>query len=180
MIATALHQELVDLGMPKGDIQFHIEEGEELSSLGAKSIEMLFSANTGEQLLPLHKVASGGELARIALAFKSVFRSDTFKTMVFDEIDVGISGDIALKVAEKILNLSKTNQVFCITHLPQTASIAKQHYHLSKIEQDDRTISTLAVLNEEERVTQIASMMSGRGMSTTALAAAKELIDHFN
>ena len=180
VIATALHQELVDLGMPKGDIQFHIEEGDELSSLGAKSIEMLFSANKGEQLLPLHKVASGGELARIALAFKSVFRSDAFKTMVFDEIDVGISGDIALKVAEKILNLSKTNQVFCITHLPQTASIAKQHYHLSKIEQDDRTISTLAVLNEEERVTQIASMMSGRGMSTTALAAAKELIDHFN
>ena len=180
VIATALHQELVDLGMPKGDIQFHIEEGDELSSLGAKSIEMLFSANKGEQLLPLHKVASGGEVARIALAFKSVFRGDTFKTMVFDEIDVGISGDIALKVAEKILNLSKTNQVFCITHLPQTASIAKQHYHLSKIEQDDRTISTLAVLNEEERVTQIASMMSGRGMSTTALAAAKELIDHFN
>ena len=180
VIATALHQELVDLGMPKGDIQFHIEEGDELSSLGAKSIEMLFSANKGEQLLPLHKVASGGELARIALAFKSVFRGDAFKTMVFDEIDVGISGDIALKVAEKILNLSKTNQVFCITHLPQTASIAKQHYHLSKIEQDDRTISTLSVLNEEERVTQIASMMSGRGMSTTALAAAKELIDHFN
>ena len=180
VIATALHQELVDLGMPKGDIQFHIEEGDELSSLGAKSIEMLFSANKGEQLLPLHKVASGGELARIALAFKSVFRGDAFKTMVFDEIDVGISGDIALKVAEKILNLSKTNQVFCITHLPQTASIAKQHYHLSKIEQDDRTISTLAVLNEAERVTQIASMMSGRGMSTTALAAAKELIDHFN
>lgn len=180
VIATALHQELVDLGMPKGDIQFHIEEGDELASLGAKSIEMLFSANKGEQLLPLHKVASGGELARIALAFKSVFRSDAFKTMVFDEIDVGISGDIALKVAEKILNLSKTNQVFCITHLPQTASIAKQHYHLAKIEQDDRTISTLAVLNEAERVTQIASMMSGRGMSTTALAAAKELIDHFN
>ena len=180
VIATALHQELVDLGMPKGDIQFHIEEEDELSSLGAKSIEMLFSANKGEQLLPLHKVASGGELARIALAFKSVFRSDSFKTMVFDEIDVGISGDIALKVAEKILNLSKTNQVFCITHLPQTASIAKQHYHLSKIEQDDRTISTLTVLNDKERVTQIASMMSGKGMSTTALAAAKELIDHFN
>lgn len=179
-IATALHQELMDLGMPKGDIQFHIEEGIQLSSLGAKSIEMLFSANKGEQLLPLHKVASGGELARIALAFKSVFRSDAFKTMVFDEIDVGISGDIALKVAEKILNLSRTNQVFCITHLPQTASIAKQHYHLSKIEEDDRTISTLVVLNEEERVTQIASMMSGKGMSATALAAAKELIDHFN
>ena len=180
IIANALHQELVDLGMPKGEIQFHIEDGDGLSALGAKSIELLFSANKGEQLLPLHKVASGGELARIALAFKSVFRTDTFKTMVFDEIDVGISGDIALKVAEKILHLSKTNQVFCITHLPQTASIAKQHYHLAKIEQDDRTVSTLSVLNEAERVTQIASMMSGRGMSSTALAAAKELIDHFN
>ena len=179
-IASALHQELVDLGMPKGDIQFHIEDGEGLSPLGAKSIELLFSANKGEQLLPLHKVASGGELARIALAFKSVFRTDTLKTIVFDEIDVGISGDIALKVAEKILHLSKTNQVFCITHLPQTASIAKQHYHLSKIEQDDRTVSTLSILNEDERVTQIASMMSGRGMSSTALAAAKELIAHFN
>ena len=180
VIAVALHQELVDLGMPKGDIEFHIEDGEGLSPLGAKSIELLFSANKGEQLLPLHKVASGGELARIALAFKSVFRTDTFKTMVFDEIDVGISGDIALKVAEKILHLSKTNQVFCITHLPQTASIAKQHYHLAKIEQDDRTVSTLSVLNEDERVTQIASMMSGRGMSSTTLAAAKELIAHFN
>ena len=180
VIAVALHQELVDLGMPKGDIEFHIVDGEGLSPLGAKSIELLFSANKGEQLLPLHKVASGGELARIALAFKSVFRTDTFKTMVFDEIDVGISGDIALKVAEKILHLSKTNQVFCITHLPQTASIAKQHYHLSKIEQDDRTVSTLSVLNKDERVTQIASMMSGRGMSSTALAAAKELIAHFN
>ena len=136
--------------------------------------------NTGVQEYPFMDEESILQAARIALAFKSVFRSDTFKTMVFDEIDVGISGDIALKVAEKILHLSKTNQVFCITHLPQTASIAKQHYHLAKIEQDDRTVSTLSVLNEEERVTQIASMMSGRGMSSTALAAAKELIDHFN
>ena len=99
--------------------------------------------------------------------------------MVFDEIDVGISGDIALKVAEKILNLSKTNQVFCITHLPQTASIAKQHYHLAKIEQEGRTISTLNILTEKDRLSQIASMMSGKGMSETALAAAKELVAHF-
>ena len=162
-------EELEGLVFAQDELETRLEEA-----------KMLFSANKGEQLLPLHKVASGGELARIALAFKSVFRSDAFKTMVFDEIDVGISGDIALKVAEKILNLSRTNQVFCITHLPQTASIAKQHYHLSKIEQDDRTISTLVVLNEDERVTQIASMMSGKGMSATALAAAKELIDHFN
>lgn len=180
IIAKQLHTELADLGMEKGDIRFHIDSSEDLLPLGAKSIELLFSANKGEQLLPLHKVASGGELARIALAFKSVFRTDNHKTLVFDEIDVGISGDIALKVAEKILTLSKTNQVFCITHLPQTASIAKQHYHLTKQEHEGRTISTLSQLNDEERLSQIASMMSGKGMSNTALAAAKELIDHFH
>ena len=180
IIVKQLHTELADLGMEKGDIRFYIDSSEDLLPLGAKSIELLFSANKGEQLLPLHKVASGGELARIALAFKSVFRTDNHKTLVFDEIDVGISGDIALKVAEKILTLSKTNQVFCITHLPQTASIAKQHYHLTKQEHEGRTISTLSQLNDEERLSQIASMMSGKGMSNTALAAAKELIDHFH
>lgn len=180
IIAKQLHTELADLGMEKGDIRFYIDSSEDLLPLGANSIELLFSANKGEQLLPLHKVASGGELARIALAFKSVFRTDNHKTLVFDEIDVGISGDIALKVAEKILTLSKTNQVFCITHLPQTASIAKQHYHLTKQEHEGRTISTLSQLNDEERLSQIASMMSGKGMSNTALAAAKELIDHFH
>ena len=180
IIAKQLHTELADLGMEKGGIRFYIDSSEDLLPLGAKSIELLFSANKGEQLLPLHKVASGGELARIALAFKSVFRTDNHKTLVFDEIDVGISGDIALKVAEKILTLSKTNQVFCITHLPQTASIAKQHYHLTKQEHEGRTISTLSQLNDEERLSQIASMMSGKGMSNTALAAAKELIDHFH
>lgn len=180
IIAKQLHTELADLGMEKGDIRFYIDSSEDLLPLGAKSIELLFSANKGEQLLPLHKVASGGELARIALAFKSVFRTDNHKTLVFDEIDVGISGDIALKVAEKILTLSKTNQVFCITHLPQTASIAKQHYHLAKQEHEGRTISTLSQLNDEERLSQIASMMSGKGMFNTALAAAKELIDHFH
>ena len=180
IIAKQLHTELADLGMEKGDIRFYIDSSEDLLPLGAKSIELLFSANKGEQLLPLHKVASGGELARIALAFKSVFRTDNHKTLVFDEIDVGISGDIALKVAEKILTLSKTNQVFCITHLPQTASIARQHYHLAKQEHEGRTISTLSQLNDEERLSQIASMMSGKGMSNTALAAAKELIDHFH
>lgn len=180
IIAKQLQTEIIDLGMEKGDIRFYIEECEELLPLGAKSIELLFTANKGEQLLPLHKVASGGELARIALAFKSVFRTDNHKTLVFDEIDVGISGDIAVKVAEKILALSKTNQVFCITHLPQTASIAKQHYHLAKSEYNGRTISTLSELSDKERLSQIASMMSGKGMSSTALPAAQELIDHFH
>lgn len=179
LITKALQKELKDLGMPKARLEFKIKESEGLTALGAQSIELLFSANIGEQLLPLHKVASGGELARIALAFKSVFTNNRYKTLVFDEIDVGISGDIALQVAERIQNLASHNQVFCITHLPQTASITKNHYHLKKLEKDGRTYSTLQALTEEEHLQQIASMMSGKGISETALATAKELMNHF-
>lgn len=179
LIADQLQKQLQDLGMSKAKLQFVIESSDELLPLGAKRIELLFNANAGEGLLPLHKVASGGEISRIALAFKTVFNTKTFKTLVFDEIDVGISGDIALQVAAKIQQLSNSTQVFCITHLPQTASIAKHHYHLSKQEVDGRTVSGLKELSEEEHVEQIARMMSGQNFSHTALATAKEMIEHF-
>ena len=178
-ITEALQQNLTKLGMPKAKLEFVMEGTDVLSSLGASRIELLFSANAGEALLPLHKVASGGELARIALAFKTVFNKATHKTLVFDEIDVGISGDIALQVAKQILQLSSENQVFCITHLPQTASVAKQHYHLHKVEESGRTISKVTVLSEEEHITQIARMMSGQSFSDTALETAKEMIQYF-
>ena len=178
-ITDALHSNLAKLGMEKSRMEFAIEGTDTLTPLGATRIELLFSANTGEALLPLHKVASGGELARIALAFKSVFHRATEKTLVFDEIDVGISGDIALQVAKQILRLSDQNQVFCITHLPQTASVAKQHYHLHKQEEDGRTISKVTVLSEEEHIGQIARMMSGQSFSETALQTAKEMIQYF-
>ena len=165
--------------MPKAKLEFVIEGTESLSPLGASRIELLFSANAGEALLPLHKVASGGELARIALAFKTVFNRATHKTLVFDEIDVGISGDIALQVAKQILQLSSDNQVFCITHLPQTASVAKQHYHLHKVEEEGRTISKVTILSEDEHITQIARMMSGQSFSDTAIETAKEMIQYF-
>ena len=178
-ITEALQQNLTKLGMPKAKLEFVMEGTDVLSSLGASRIELLFSANAGEALLPLNKVASGGELARIALAFKTVFNKATHKTLVFDEIDVGISGDIALQVAKQILQLSSENQVFCITHLPQTASVAKQHYHLHKVEESGRTISKVTVLSEEEHITQIARMMSGQSFSDTALETAKEMIQYF-
>ena len=178
-ITEALQQNLTKLGMPKAKLEFVMEGTDVLSSLGASRIELLFSANAGEALLPLYKVASGGELARIALAFKTVFNKATHKTLVFDEIDVGISGDIALQVAKQILQLSSENQVFCITHLPQTASVAKQHYHLHKVEESGRTISKVTVLSEEEHITQIARMMSGQSFSDTALETAKEMIQYF-
>lgn len=178
-ITDALQTNLAKLGMEKSRMEFAIEGTDTLTPLGATRIELLFSANTGEALLPLHKVASGGELARIALAFKSVFHRATEKTLVFDEIDVGISGDIALQVAKQILRLSDQNQVFCITHLPQTASVAKQHYHLHKQEEDGRTISKVSILSEEEHIGQIARMMSGQSFSETALQTAKEMIQYF-
>ena len=178
-ITDALHSNLAKLGMEKSRMEFAIEGTDTLTPLGATRIELLFSANTGEALLPLHKVASGGELARIALAFKSVFHRATEKTLVFDEIDVGISGDIALQVAKQILRLSDQNQVFCITHLPQTASVAKQHYHLHKQEEEGRTISKVTILSEEEHIGQIARMMSGQSFSETALQTAKEMIHYF-
>ena len=178
-ITEALQQNLTNLGMPKAKLEFVMEGTDVLSSLGASRIELLFSANAGEALLPLYKVASGGELARIALAFKTVFNKATHKTLVFDEIDVGISGDIALQVAKQILQLSSENQVFCITHLPQTASVTKQHYHLHKVEESGRTVSKVTVLSEEEHITQIARMMSGQSFSDTALETAKEMIQYF-
>lgn len=178
-IAKLLQQQLLDLGMPNARLEFHIEEQDELNRLGAKSIELLFNANKGEGLLPLHKVASGGEISRIALAFKTVFNDKSLKTLVFDEIDVGISGDIALRVAGKILQISKNNQVFCITHLPQTASIADEHFHLYKHEVEGRTVSQIKEFTPQEHVEQIARMMSGQDFSHTALETAREMIAHF-
>lgn len=179
IIADALQQRLQSLGMAKARIGFAIEEADGLTPLGAKHIELLFTANTGEKPLPLHKVASGGELSRIALAFSAVFNQESQKTLVFDEIDVGISGDVALQVAAQIQQLSTSTQVFCITHLPQTASIAQHHYHLAKHEEAGRTISTIRQLSEEEHIRQIAGMMSGNSFSHTAVETAKELIAHF-
>lgn len=178
-IAKLLQQQLLDLGMPNARLEFHIEEQDELNRLGAKSIELLFNANKGEGLLPLHKVASGGEISRIALAFKTVFNDKSLKTLVFDEIDVGISGDIALRVAGKILQISKNNQVFCITHLPQTASIADEHFHLYKHEVEGRTVSQIKEFTPQEHVEQIARMMSGQDFSHTALETTREMIAHF-
>ncbi len=179
IICQKLQDNLKKLGMENANLKFIIKTGDELTSLGAESIELYFSANKGEVLLPLYKIASGGELARIALAFKSIFTEHSNKTLVFDEIDVGISGDIALQVAKQIQVLGQEGQVFCITHLPQTASVADHHYHLQKVEKDERTVSILKTLTQDEHITQIARMMSGDSFSETALKTAHEMVDFF-
>lgn len=167
---------LKHLGMEKAELLFTLEEDVELSLLGMKTIELLFSPNKGEGLRPFHKIASGGELSRLALALSSVLKRNLEGTIVFDEIDVGISGDAALKVAETLANYAKEDQILCITHMPQTVAVADTHYHLTKEEVNGRTITKLSSLTTQEHIQQIAIMISGSEHAKSAAEAAKELI----
>ena len=175
-ITKLLSNQLENLGMPKATLSFIIEGEDELSPLGAERIELLFSPNPGEGEKSLVKIASGGELSRIALAFTAVFQSFQERMLVFDEIDVGISGEIAIRVAEQIRSLGAHSQVLVITHMPQTVAISKQHLHLEKKEVEGRTVSTVVSLNEEEHVVHMARMIAGSQSSEAALRIAEELI----
>lgn len=170
---------LSNLGMEKASLSFEIIETDELNSLGANSIELLFAPNKGEGYKPLAKIASGGELSRIALAFSTVIKRFNQVVTVFDEIDVGISGDVALKVAETLQSLAEKEQILCITHMPQTVAIATHHYTLGKEEINKRTISTIKNLSFKEHVEYMATMISGSKLSETTLATANELIGKF-
>lgn len=169
---TSLHQ----LGMPNSRIAFHIEPMEKIVPEGAASIELYFSANTGESMQPLAKIASGGEISRIALALKSSTASSGKQTMIFDEIDVGISGQTGLKVAEHIRRLGQHNQVLCITHLPQTAATADHHNFIYKKEVDGRTISQVRPLSASEHVMEIARMFAGDEVTEASMEAARQII----
>lgn len=179
-ISNKLKLVLNDLGLEKAQIKFLIENSENYNSLGADNIELVFAPNIGEGFKPLVKIASGGELSRIALALSTVVEKFKNHLIVFDEIDVGISGEIAIKVAEKIKNISNFEQVICITHMPQTVAIADQHYHLTKTEVDNRTVSSLKVFNSDEHLKYMAQMISGQNESEAAIVAAQDLIKYFN
>ena len=172
----AMEKTLHQLGMPNSRIAFHIEPMEKILPDGAASIELYFSANTGEAMQPLAKIASGGEISRIALALKSSAASAGGQTMIFDEIDVGISGQTGLKVAEHIRRLGRDNQVLCITHLPQTAAIADHHYFIYKREADGRTVSQVRPLSAEDHVLEIARMFAGDDATEASIEAAKQIV----
>lgn len=148
---------------------------------GIDEIDFLISFNPGEPLKSLHKVASGGEMSRIMLAFKSYFmQNSALSLMVFDEIDTGVSGATAKKIANKMLELSKSCQVLCITHLPQVASIGDYHIHIYKELNQNRTTTHFKYLTLEERVEEVALMLSGDKMSLYALEHAKALLEEKN
>lgn len=172
-----VEKHLHDLGMNGAVFAIRVESTPEFGLHGRDRVQFEFSANPGEEMRPLAKVASGGELSRIALAIKTVCaRNDGIDVMVFDEIDAGVGGQTARRVAEKIAQVADSKQVLCITHLAQIASLADSHIHIEKRLQGDRTKTFVSVLNEEQRLQELARMMGGEPITETGLKNAAEML----
>ena len=168
--------ELAQLDMPR--VQFSCEFTElELTTGGADAVSFYMSANAGEALKPLSKVASGGELARIMLAMKNVLAErDQVSTLIFDEVDTGVSGRAAQKVAEKLRSVAAHKQVLCVTHLPQLAALANTHLLIAKSERDGRTYTTVTPLDHEGRKRELARIIGGTSITETTLKSAEEML----
>ena len=175
-LETRISRELSELDMPK--LRFSIDfQEKELSEDGTDTVEFLMSANVGEDLRPIRKIASGGELSRIMLALKNVLaEQDSVMTMVFDEVDTGVSGRAAQRVAEKLARLSRTRQVLCVTHLPQLTAMADVHFGVEKGEENGRTLTRVRELDRAARRAEIARMSGGDQPSETMLSGAEELL----
>ena len=172
-----IQSELRDLDMHK--VRFAIDFGEkEPGPDGCDAVRFLMSANAGEDLKPIQKIASGGELARIMLALKNVLaENDHVGSLVFDEVDTGVSGRAAQKVAEKLAGVARTKQVLCVTHLPQLAAMADVHFSVEKGERKGRTFTEVERLSRERRMEELARLTSGERITGATLAAAGELLD---
>ena len=175
-LEARISRELSELDMPK--LRFSIDfQEKELSEDGTDTVEFLMSANVGEDLRPIRKIASGGELSRIMLALKNVLaEQDSVMTMVFDEVDTGVSGRAAQRVAEKLARLSRTRQVLCVTHLPQLTAMADVHFGVEKGEENGRTLTRVRELDRTARRAEIARMSGGDHPSETMLSGAEELL----
>ena len=176
-IEQQLRQRLVPLGMPNVRFEVHITKGE-LNRNGQDAVSFLFSANTSTPLQPVAQVASGGEIARVMLSLKAMISGAVkLPTIIFDEIDTGVSGKIAEKMADIMQEMGQTErQVISITHLPQIASKGTHHYRVSKSETPQGTISQMQELSADERIHEIAQMLSGSDISEAAIANAKQLL----
>lgn len=172
---------LQQVGMPNAKIKIEQRPAAELNKDGKDLITLLFSANSGQPPAPVGKIASGGELSRLMLAIKSIMAKHTaLPTLIFDEIDTGISGETALRVGDVIGELEKNMQVICITHLPQIAAKGNAHYFVYKNEQGERTTTGIRKLNNAARVDAIAEMLSGKKPGISAMENAKDLLGYKN
>lgn len=179
-IESRIHDILKKAGMPQSVFKIELTdlEGNQLRSTGKDRIQFNFSANTGQLPQPVNKVASGGELSRLMLAIKSIIAETTsLPTIIFDEIDIGISGEIAIKVGEIMEDLGANLQVIAITHLPQIAAKGASHFKVYKTQDDSGTSTNIGLLNSEERIQEIAQMLGGAKPSETAFMHAKELLN---
>lgn len=176
VMAEKILSELSQLDMPRVQFQCRFRETE-LTSEGADAVAFYLSANAGEDLKPLSKVASGGELARIMLSMKNVLaEKDAVDTLIFDEVDTGVSGRAAQRIAEKLKSLAKHKQVLCVTHLPQLAALADTHMLIAKSEHDGRTYTTVTPLNRKGRAMELARIIGGTHITETTLKSAEEML----
>ncbi|MDD5608770.1 MAG: DNA repair protein RecN, partial [Ignavibacterium sp.] len=147
------------------------------SNTGFDEVEFYISTNIGEDVKPLTKVASGGEVSRIMLSLKTILaKSDKLPVLIFDEIDTGVSGRIAQKVGAALRDLASFHQIIAITHLPQIAGMANFHYSVEKKQIDDRTVSSIRQLDENERINEVAKLVSGEVLTKESIESAKQLI----
>ncbi len=176
---TALISELRQLDMPRVQFVCQLEPKEHLDETGGDQCRFLMSANVGEELRQMNRVASGGELARIMLAMKNVLsEKDQVPTLIFDEVDTGVSGRAAQKVAEKLHAVSVGKQVLCVTHLPQIAAMADTHFLISKAEQGGRTYTSVTPLDLEGRKAEIARLIGGARITENTMKSAEEMLQH--
>ena len=188
-ISEEIRIELKHLSMPNASFEVKISNKEEANGLeiagknyyfdqsGIDGIDFEFSANPGQPLRPINKIASGGEMSRIMLAIELVFsKKDTSRTMIFDEIDAGIGGAAAIEVGKRLKELAKKHQVIVVTHLPQVAAFADSHLKVEKSAKGNVTKASVYELKDEEKLSEIARMMAGMQESSSALEHAKELI----
>jgi DNA repair protein RecN (Recombination protein N) len=179
-------KKLIDMGGTRFEVGFRQAAGpdaadQELTSQmradGLDQVEFILSPNIGEDLKPLSKIASGGELSRIMLAMKTILaRTASVETIIFDEVDSGIGGATAEVVGDKLRSLAGFHQIFCITHLPQIASKGSTHFLVRKRVIDGRTGTVISELNREERVKEIARLLGGKMITPKAIAHAKEIL----
>lgn len=176
-LATKIHEQLSDLYMEKAVFSAHITELKELNATGLDAVEFYIQTNPGEGAKPLVKIASGGELSRMMLAMKTIFsREQGITSIIFDEVDTGVSGRVAQAIAEKIAVIGRYSQVLTITHLPQVAAVADNHYFIEKQVVGDRTETSIHTLSEDERVNEVARMLSGDELTDAAKENARDLI----
>lgn len=176
-IENFLKEQLSRLGMPNIRFKIEITEAGEFSETGKDMVQFLFSANKNQSLQPVAQIASGGEVSRLMLSIKSLMAHRAgLPTIIFDEIDTGVSGEIAHRMAEIMKDMSKSIQVIAITHLPQIAAKGNRHYRVFKDDSGETTLTHISELGKEERILEIAQMLSGENVTEVALGNAKELL----